>query len=149
MIDKREAIMARLVALGADTEGVTTAARNRNNIAEDERPAMLFLDADEAADQSDPSGRPANAPRFVSMTPEMYILLAGKPENVGTELNTLRRRFLAKVFTDSQLAALVGTTGSIRYEGCATSLHLGRQMNGDMGLSLTFRYVLHPADLAD
>ena len=40
--------------------------------------------------------------------------------------------------------SLVGTNGDIRYEGCATALARGRMMEGEMGLSFTFTYVLRP-----
>jgi hypothetical protein len=51
------------------------------------------------------------------------------------------------VLTDTTLADLVGTNGDVRYEGCATALARSRMMEGEMGLSFTFTYVLRPDEL--
>ena len=81
------------------------------------------------------------------MTPEIYLLLGAKPENVGTEINALRATFIKSVLTDAGLLLIVGTNGDIRYEGCATSLARGRNMEGEMGISFSFAYTLRPEDL--
>jgi hypothetical protein len=46
-----------------------------------------------------------------------------------------------------QLAGLVGSSGEVRYEGCATALARGRSMEGEMGVSFSFTYVLRPEEL--
>jgi hypothetical protein len=147
MRDVREEILVRLLAIAGAVPGVVTAARNRNNIAENERPAILILDADEAAEPNDPVNRPANAPRRIGMTPEIYILLGAKPDNVGASINGLRQRFLGAVMHDAELGQIIGTNGRIRYEGCATGLTLGRKIEAEMGVSMTFSYFLIPSDL--
>ena len=147
MIDRREMILSRLLEIASATEGVVAAFRNKDEISEKQRPAIVILDADEAADDSDPGSRPARSPRRVAMTPEIYILLGAKPEELGSVINLLRARFVKSVLGDSQLGSIVGTNGDIRYEGCATALARGRSMEGEMGVSFSFTYVLRPEEL--
>lgn len=147
MIDRREMILSRLLEIASATEGVVAAFRNKDEISEKQRPAIVILDADEAADDADPTTRPSRSPRRVAMTPEIYILLGAKPEDLGTAINALRARFVRAVLGDAQLARIVGTNGAIRYEGCATALARGRSMEGEMGVSFSFTYVLRPEEL--
>ena len=147
MTDRREMILARLLEIAKGIDGVTAAFRNRDEISEKQRPAIVILDADEAADDADPAQRPSRSPRRVAMTPEIYILLGAKPEDLGTAINRLRARLVSAVLTDEQLIALVGSNGDIRYEGCATALARGRSMEGEMGVSFSFTYVLRPEEL--
>ena len=147
MIDRRELILSRLLDIASVTEGVVAAFRNKDEISEKQRPAIVILDADEAADDVDPGSRPARSPRRVAMTPEIYILLGAKPEELGSVINALRARFVKSVLGDSQLGSIVGTNGDIRYEGCATALARGRSMEGEMGVSFSFTYVLRPEEL--
>ena len=147
MIDRREMILSRLLEIAGSTEGIAGAFRNRDEISEKQRPAIVILDADEVADDADPGSRPARSPRRVAMTPEIYILLGAKPEELGSVINALRARFVKSVLGDSQLGSIVGTNGDIRYEGCATALARGRSMEGEMGVSFSFTYVLRPEEL--
>ncbi len=147
MIDRREMILSRLLEIAGSTEGIVAAFRNKDEISERQRPAIVILDADEAADDADPGSRPARSPRRVAMTPEIYILLGAKPEELGSVINLLRARFVKSVLGDSQLGSIVGTNGDIRYEGCATALARGRSMEGEMGVSFSFTYVLRPEEL--
>ena len=75
------------------------------------------------------------------------ILLGAKPEALGTAINILRARFVKAVLGDAELSSIVGTNGEIRYEGCATALARGRSMEGEMGVSFSFTYVLQPEEL--
>lgn len=147
MTDRREMILARLLEIARTVEGVSAAFRNRDEISEKQRPAIVILDADEAADDSDPSARPSRSPRSVAMTPEIYILLGAKPEDLGTAINVLRARVVKAVLTDVALPAILGSNGQVRYEGCATALARGRSMEGEMGVSFSFTYVLRPEEL--
>jgi hypothetical protein len=149
MTDKREVIFRRLVEIAKTVPGIVAVFRNKDEISDRQRPCIVILDADEAADDGDPSGmtRRPNAPRRVAMTPELYVMLGAKPEKIGTELNIFRAAILKALLTDAALASLVGTNGDIRYEGCATALARGRVMEGEMGLSFTFTYVLRPDEL--
>ena len=147
MTDRREMILTRLLEIAVGVEGIVAAFRNKDEISERQRPAIVILDADEAADDADPASRPSRAPRRVAMTPEIYILLGAKPEDLGTAINRLRARFVKAVLGDAQLSLIVGSNGDIRYEGCATALARGRSMEGEMGVSFSFTYVLRPEEL--
>ena len=147
MTDRRELILVRLLEIAKGIEGIAGAFRNRDEISEKQRPAIVILDADEAADDADPTTRPSRSPRRVAMTPEIYILLGAKPEELGSVINAVRARFVKSVLRDSQLGSIVGTNGDIRYEGCATALARGRSMEGEMGVSFSFTYVLRPEEI--
>ena len=149
MTDKREQILVRLLSVAQGLPGIAAAFRNKDEISDRQRPCIVILDADEAADDTDPSGmaRRFNAPRRVGMTPEIYLMLGAKPEDVGTAINSFRAAFIKAVLTDSELATIVGSNGDIRYEGCATGLARGRNMEAEMGLSFTFSYILRPDEL--
>jgi hypothetical protein len=147
MTDRREMILTRLLKIAVGVDGIVAAFRNKDEISEKQRPAIVILDADEAADDADPTTRPSRSPRRVAMTPEIYILFGAKPEELGSVINALRARFVKSVLGDSQLASIVGSNGDIRYEGCATALARGRSMEGEMGVSFSFTYVLRPEEL--
>jgi len=147
MTDRRELILARLLEIAKGIDGIAAAFRNRDEISEKQRPAIVILDADEAADDADPASRSTRAPRRVAMTPEIYILLGAKPEELGTAINILRALLVKAVLTDAALLAILGSNGEARYEGCATALARGRSMEGEMGVSFSFTYVLRPEEL--
>ena len=82
MTDKREQILVRLLGIAQGLPGIVAAFRNKDEISDRQRPCIVILDADEAADDADPSGlaRRPNAPRRVGMTPEIYLMLGAKSE---------------------------------------------------------------------
>ena len=147
-MDKREAILQRLVEIAAGLPGIATAVRNQDEISEHARPAVAVFDADETADErAEQQGHPGRAPNIVEMTPEVLILLGAKPEHVGPALNALRAKLVKAVLTDAQLNALAGANGRVRYAGCSTHLGHGRSMEGSMGVHFTFAYVLRPEQI--
>ena len=147
MSDPREDILARLVVLAGTISGIRTVKRNQTDIAETQFPAIVIMDADEQASDGDPAHRPRNAPRMITMSPEMYILLSDKAVDVGTSVNALRAAFIKAVLTDSALAALTMDGQGIRYEASVTGLSRGRSMIGEVGISFSFTYVLRPDSL--
>jgi hypothetical protein len=148
MADRREDILVRILAIAEATGDYTLVARNKANIPEEQRPACIILDADETADDSDQGrGRPSATVNLIGMSPEIYILLGDLPENVGSEINALRIKLVKAILTDTTLDSIMGRNGGVRYEGCATGLASGRTIEGEMGLSFTFTYVLKPSEL--
>jgi len=146
-MSQREDILARLVAVCATIPGVVLCARNRDEITDRQKPAVIIWDADEVANEGEPKRAGAAGPQIISMTPEVYILTTGLPATVGTDLNALRDALLKAVLTDATLRTITGANGSIRYEGCATGLARGRSMEGEMGVSLSFQYPFNPNTL--
>lgn len=147
MADPREEILARLVVIAGAITGIKTVRRNDLNLPESAHPSIVILDADETAADSDPGSRPPTAPRIMAMTPEIYVVLAEKATDVGTELNLMRARVINAIAADAPLIALTKDKEGGRYEGAASSLARGRTMLGDAGLSFSFRYVLRPGSI--
>lgn len=149
MSDKRESILVRLLEISKGIDGIQAAYRNKDEIGEKLRPAIVILDADEASNDGDNNrGRPFASLRRVTMTPEIYIILGGKPETVGTDINALRSKLIKAILTDTTLAGIVGTSGGMSYEGCITSLARGRTMEGECSILFSFTYILNPSELA-
>ena len=55
--------------------------------------------------------------------------------------------FFSDEATYYAMAYSLAFDGDIRYEGCATALARGRSMEGEMGVSFSFTYVLRPEEL--
>lgn len=144
MADKREDILARLKAVFAAIPGIDYVGRNEDAADDDRRPAIFMFDADEMADDNDPPARAPMSPRRIAMTPEVYVIVGGKPEDVGTVVNGFRAAVIKAVLSDAALNTLVGTNGHIRYEGAVTALGKGRQMIAECTLAFTFNYLLRP-----
>jgi hypothetical protein len=148
MFDRREAILQRLVTVAQTVEGVPYVYRNRLDLSERQRPAIVILDSDEVTDQGGSGpGKHPRAASVVSMTPEILILLQDDASGVGAALNSIRARFLRAVLSDTSLRNLTGANGFVRYEGCATGLSRGRNMEGEMGISLAIQYPLIISEL--
>lgn len=149
MSDVREEIIARLLEVAQTVPGIVYTARNVHSVDDDkdvELPAAVILDGDENAVTDEPSRRPIIARRF-EMTPLILIVTGAKPEDIGTDLNTLRSAFIKKVINDTTLLGFVDRHG-IRYDGMDTPRHEnGRMMLGQKVLRFTFTYLLDPNDL--
>ena len=148
-MDRREQIIERLFAVLQTITGVEQVVRNRGSLEADKRPAIQLMDADEKPEDTPFNrARPAYAPNRVRLTPEIYITLATlEPDDMGPNLNVLRVALLKAVLLDQQLQQLTGESGDIRYDGCQTDLGRGRELIGQMSISVTFVYVLRPMEL--
>lgn len=150
MADQREAILARLLAVAAAVSGVLATARNEPDFGELRRPSMTVFEGDEQADDSDPvRQRPTNAPRRVTMTPQIIIAVGGPSETVGTTINSLRSALIKAVLSDATLQSLcaAGRGAGLWYEGSSTELGRGRTMEAEMTVAFSFQYFLFPGDL--
>ncbi|TCN30341.1 hypothetical protein [Sinorhizobium americanum] len=147
MADPRELILARLAVVAATVEDIRKVKRNEFSQDETVLPLAVILDGDETADERDPVSRPPTAPRIMTMTPEIYLIVADKATTVGTKVNLMRSRFINAVANDAELAALTKDREGGRYEGAASGLSRGRSMIGEVGLSFSFRYVLRPGSI--
>lgn len=157
--DMREDILARLLAIGAGVSGIEQVARNRGLLTNEKRPAIVVLDGDETPRVSiDTSRIKGNfmlmAPQIVQLRPEIYILPKEKrpvnvdpasSKNIGTEANELRIAYLTALWEDETLAMLLGSNGSIVYNGCETDLKSGSAMSGEIRLDLLINYLLMPS----
>jgi hypothetical protein len=154
MIDKREAILARLVEIAAAIDGVRTADRNVPKLDDSPLPAIVVLDGEEEADDGDymSSGKSVArnplVPRRVHMTPHLLVALGEKPEQLGPVANTLRARIYTAVVNDADLKLLVLNGTGIKYDGLSKPRdESGRLVLSQFYLRFTFTYILNPADL--
>jgi len=151
MIDTREDILARLLAIVATIPNLRAAYRNNVDIPEDQLPAAIVLDGDEESDgASDVSMKQPHRPYNVQMTPE--IIIAQQADEVGSDLTTLRRELVKRVLKDTELNEQIVKTGrfgngAIRYLGCQTDLGWMRSLHGALRAQFLFKYTLKPDDL--
>ena len=146
MIDVRENILARLVAIIDGVADFKQVYRNYVDLTEDDLPAAAVLDGDEETDDaSDRTQRPANKPTLATMTPEIIIFKLAP--QVGPDISVLRRELVKAVLYDTELAKQTGTNGAIRYLGCQTDLGWERSMFGALKANFLFKYPLKPWDL--
>ncbi|MGR9317289.1 hypothetical protein ACU8LZ_12660 [Rhizobium leguminosarum] len=147
MADPRELILVRLGLVIAGVEDIRKVKRNELDQNESILPLAVILDGDETANDSDPVSRPPTAPRIMTMTPEIYIIVTDKAASVGTKINLLRCRVISAIANDAEIIALTKDREGGRYEGAASGLSRGRSMMGEVGLSFSFRYVLRPGSI--
>lgn len=148
-LDKREQILVRLLAVLKGIVGVAEVYRNKDEVPEAAKPAIVLLDGNEATDVDPPSNRPPSAAVRLTMTPEVFIFIDSPDhEAIGTSINDWRAKIIWAVLHDAQLLALVGTNGKLRYVGCETATARGRRIEGQLLLKFEPVYVLRPQDLA-
>ena len=151
MIDVREQILMRLVAIVDAVADFKEVYRNYVDLTEDDLPAAAVLDGDEDThDSSDASMRPPDRPTLVTMTPEIVIFKIAP--QVGPDISVLRRELVKAVLYDTELNQQIVKTGrygngAIRYLGCQTDLAWERSMFGALKINLHIKYTLRPADL--
>ena len=103
MTDKRELILARLLGISQGLPGITAAFRNKDEISDRQRPCIVILDADEAADDGDPSGlarrpqRPATGRHDAGDLPDA----GGQARRCRHRHQRLRAAFIKAVLMDS------------------------------------------------
>ncbi|ESY72314.1 hypothetical protein X740_33405 [Mesorhizobium sp. LNHC221B00] len=146
-MDTREAILARLVEIAGTIDDIKTVYRNSIRPPEPNLPAILVLDGDEAADETDPNSRGSRGPRRMTMTPQLLIVLPEKASEVGTALNACRAKLIRAIATDTELAALTTNHIGGRLHSTQTSLAWGRSMLGEMGVAFAIPYYLDPSTL--
>lgn len=151
MIDRRELILSNLFTVLQTVAGIANYYRNRGELGDDLRPALILFDGDEIADdRSKGRGRLAAVPNLVSMTVGIHVVLKDrKPANanVGQDLNAFRMAILKVIMGSAALRNACGPNGDIQYEGAVTDLASGRDMTGEIALSVTFVYPLLKDDV--
>jgi hypothetical protein len=151
MIDVRENILMRLVAIVDAVADFKEVYRNYVDLTEDDLPAAAVLDSDEAtSDSTDASMRPPSRPTLVTMNPEIIIFKIAP--QVGPDISMLRREIIKAVMYDTELNEQIVKTGrsgngAIRYLGCQTDLAWERSMFGALKINFHFKYTLRPEDL--
>lgn len=153
--DTRELILVRLLAIMGTVSGITTTVRNRGLLQVEARPAQVLLDGDEQPLLTINTQRLKGmiglmTPQIMSARPEIYYLPKEKrptnstPANIGSEANAWRIEILDKIWSDVELAELIGSNGSMVYNGCETDMKSGSAMSGEIRLDFIVNYVLSP-----
>lgn len=156
MPGSREDLMLRLLAILQTVSGIDQTVRNRGLLQNEKRPAQVLLDGDERVALSQRTqrlkGRGGMMPsQLMEAFPQIFYLPREKrpvttdPTNIGTEANAWLAQVQAKIWTDVELATLLGSNGSLVYNGCETDLKSGSAMSGEIRLDFSMIYLLQPA----
>lgn len=145
MTDQRELIMLRLAQV-VNVIGVKTVSRNRIDFDDTQLPAVGVLEGDEevAPNSLGRAARASGRPYIVTATPQVFIRVGGRSEDIGTDLNTLRAAIIKALLDDAQLNALAADDGGIHYAGMQSTLHAARSMIGATAMVFAIKYLLYP-----
>lgn len=151
MADQREAILSRLVTVCGAVEGINAVDRNRLDVTEMLRPAVIVLDGSEHMVTASPSsGRDATVSekQRMELLPQVIIAVRGNGGGeAGTLLTLYRNKVLAAILNDTALRASVTTNGGIRYEGCVVPPPDAEAREYRIDLNLVFTYIFSLGDL--
>jgi hypothetical protein len=143
-VSKREDILARLAVIIGTIDGVETAARNLDRIADTKLPAAILFDGDEDAFENLRST--GAAPNVVNMMPVIVVSLGDVPENVGTVTNEWLAKVQRAILLDETIAALCGRIPNrgARYVASTTSLQEGRSAEVNLSVHFSIAYPFQP-----
>lgn len=148
MADKRELILARILAICGAVEGVKSVRRNEIGVPRGDQPGIVLLDGDEEVYRT--LGRPNThlPPQIMRLRFGLFIQVKDmKPaEANGTLLNTIRVATIKALVEDTGLRTLIGTNGAVEYRGAITDLKAGAALSGEMNLEFTCNYLFNPTD---
>lgn len=151
--DRRAQILDRLMAiytpipeaLGFPANSVF---RNRGELPEDKRPAIVLLDGLEVRASSLRAGRTMMGPQIMTLQPQTFVLLKPRKtaanSGIGAELTLFRNRIIRDVSKDEFLATLCGPNGQIVLNRVETDLQTGSSLSGEMRIDFAIDYVLTP-----
>src|ERR1051326_2765910 len=117
--DRREEILAQLLVIAADLDGVVATARNRPDAMELARPAIILQDGSEALQDAPGDNRNRGRIQRMELSPrlDVHLRIADDTQS-GPLLSLYRTRLIKAIVDDETLSGFVGTSGSIRYDGC-------------------------------
>lgn len=155
-LENREQILLRMFHIfdGMRTDvllspnQLATVVRNRGVLDQDARPAGAMLDGDEARLSEIVRGRRSMSPGVFEMTPQFFIVLkTRKPkdgDDQGSLLNLYRAHLINRLAADATLTALLGSNGTIQYDGMVTDMKSGASMEGQAQFNFTVKCVVNP-----
>ena len=156
MYDRREAILAQvevlLGSLPADVAPFAAVYRNRGELKETMRPAVVLLDGTETTVQNYNTPRNSRmAPHLIELRPQIFAVMKKRELDLaseyGPELSSYRMAILRALFGDQTLSGLIGTNGKIEYRGALTDMQTGSTFQGELQINLAITYLLAPGDL--
>ena len=156
MIDTRELILLRILAVLGGLSGIVTAARNRLELSGTNRPAAILHDGVEEESSQDSNAPPprGSLKQFMSLQPRIVIMMGDSSDAIGAAMSAFRAALLPAILGDATLQQLCGGPSGLR--GQTTMLYLGSALEtaggatteATMEFNFRFQYVLSIEDLA-
>jgi hypothetical protein len=167
--DKREQLLvylsgqlATLPNIGTAADGTPAVYRDRGEVLEPNKPAVVLLDG---VERTESVVRGTNVvvmpPAVVGLIPQIFVLLRmrddganthldGQLAPIGPELSAWRANIIALLAQDNTLAAMLGTNGRIEYRGSETDMQTGSTIGVEgavLQMNFALFYVLDPSQL--
>lgn len=147
-IDRREAVLAALLAIANTIQGVVAAGRNITDFKSLSRPAIFINDGAEDI-VSQPEGVSESSILEMEMTPEFQIRIGGNPAQIGTMANRILARFRYRVVTSSVIRDIIGTNGKIFIQGASLVGPTPESQEVRLDSGFLIRYYWRAQDVAD
>lgn len=157
MPDNRALILQRVFTLLKATPNIKTVVRNRGLMQNEQRPAIALLDGDEIEGLRPPSNGRGAAALTIMRTikiarPQIFVLLktalpkneTGPNRTIGDDLHDYRNAICNAILQDAELKTLMGSNGSVVYQGAETDLRSGAAVAGQMRIDFSFTYIFDP-----
>jgi len=141
-MDRREAILSRIRDILPQVPGIVRAGRNVEDVSGGvaARPAAILYDG--AEENADYEGRPKFSPKdYITMTPQIIILLGARSENVGTKVNDIRRLLIPLIYKDETLKSLCTTAGNIKFQSGGLDTAQGETREARYEIKFEFTYL--------
>lgn len=148
MTDRREDILSRIRDILEEVPGIVRAGRNVEDVSggASARPAAILYDGSE--DNADYSGRPKFSPKdYVTMTPQIVILLGARSEAVGTRVNDIRRLLIPLVYQDATIKQLCTPAGDITYRSGALDTSTGETREARFEIRFDITYLMDSREM--
>jgi hypothetical protein len=153
----REQILDRVTAILADMTGAPPVYRNRGDILDIQRPAIVVLDGIEknVAEQQESIKTRRMVPAIILMSPQIFVLLKERdnanndtvgnvPDPVGAELNYWLDAIRGALSNDALLLQYLTANGQVIYRGCWTDMQTGSTLLGELRVFIDLIYVWLP-----
>lgn len=143
MRDRREEILARLVAIASELPSGPRVFRNRLKLTASLRPAIVILDGDETGTLGEFFlGRPPSRPSIMQVNPFVYLMAGDTAGTIGSDMSALRLPMINAVLSDDALIEATTSTGGVQYQGCTMDLGQGQTTEATLILSFELHYPL-------
>jgi hypothetical protein len=157
VIGTREQILNRVFEILSEISGAPPVYRNRGDIQDIQRPAIVVLDGIEhniASEQESIKTR-RMVPAVIVMSPQIFMLLKERdnanndtvgnlPDPVGAEINFWLDAIRGALSNDPLLLSYLTPNGQVIYRGCWTDMQTGSTLIGELRLFIDLVYVWLP-----
>lgn len=147
-IDRREAILAELLAIANSIPGVLAAGRNITDFSNLARPSIVINDGSEEI-FSQPDGVSETLIACMEMTPGIEIRVGGAPAQIGPIANKIMARYRYRVVTSSAIKDIIGTNGKIFIQGASLVGPTPESKEVRLDTGFAIRYYWRAEDVAD